>query len=132
MGEFGGLDEFAMSSFAEFSSCFSISLFGLFFIVTRDPSSSCKRGVPKPSCLRIFEKINLNNLSVVFYGAFILQFLDNSKINYYKKKYDIKKYYPIFLTVGDIKNRKGQLDTLRALNLLKDKYKNWADRDVNE
>jgi glycosyltransferase involved in cell wall biosynthesis len=30
--------------------------------------------------------------------------------------------YPIILTVGDIKHRKGQLDTLKSLNLLKEKY----------
>jgi glycosyltransferase involved in cell wall biosynthesis len=38
------------------------------------------------------------------------------------EQYNLKNFHPIILTVGDIKNRKGQLDTLRALNLIKNKY----------
>ncbi len=38
------------------------------------------------------------------------------------KSLGVVNYSPIFLTVGDIKQRKGQLDSLKAITLLKNKY----------
>lgn len=75
---------------------------------------------------KIFENTNLNNLKVVLYGTFELPILDQNEINKYKNKYKITEdHFPILLTVGDIKKRKGQLDTLKAAALLKGKYPNF-------
>jgi glycosyltransferase involved in cell wall biosynthesis len=40
----------------------------------------------------------------------------------YAHKYGIAGQYPIILTVGEIKERKGQLDTLKAVEILKGSY----------
>lgn len=72
---------------------------------------------------RIFEHTQRKNLSVVLYGTFKLPIVPPHKIEEYKHTYQITKdHSPILLTVGDIKKRKGQLDTLKAVALLKGKY----------
>lgn len=72
---------------------------------------------------KISEHTRQKNLSTVLYGTFTLPVLSQNKIEEFKNTYQITKdHFPIFLTVGDIKKRKGQLDTLRATALLKSKY----------
>lgn len=67
----------------------------------------------------ILKNIDIKNISNVFYGTFKLPVLTLDDISELKIKYKLSDRYPILLTVGDIKNRKGQLDTLKAVNLLK-------------
>lgn len=71
---------------------------------------------------RILEKIGLNNTCVVLYGTVKLPELSIDEIKKYKEQYGITRQYPILLTVGAIKERKGQIDTLKAVHLLKTQY----------
>lgn len=74
---------------------------------------------------RIFEHTQRKNLSVVLYGTFKLPIVSPHTIEEYKHAYQITRdRFPVLLTVGDIKKRKGQLDTLKAATLLKGKYPN--------
>lgn len=69
--------------------------------------------------------VNDANTHTIFMGLTKLPQIAPSKINFYKKKYNLAAdHYPVILTVGDVKNRKGQLDTLKAAHLLKDIYPN--------
>ncbi len=59
---------------------------------------------------------------------------DKARLN---AKFQIDGCFPVLITVGAIKKRKGQLDTMKALTLLKNKYPQILyllvgdDRDVN-
>jgi len=64
----------------------------------------------------------LKNITTVLMGTTQLVELSYEEISRYKTIYEIKNNFPIVVTVGDIKERKGQLDTLKSLNLLKEKY----------
>jgi glycosyltransferase involved in cell wall biosynthesis len=59
---------------------------------------------------------------VVFMGTTRLPSLFKDDLEKYRKEFKLNDNYPIFLTVGDIKKRKGQLDTLEAISLLKQEY----------
>lgn len=59
----------------------------------------------------------------IFMGLSKLPNLTNLEIETYKHQYEIKNS-PVILTVGAIKHRKGQLDTLKAINILKGKFPN--------
>lgn len=75
---------------------------------------------------RILEVVKLNNLEIVHLGSTELPILDEDEKNFCRDKFNIKKiHYPILLTVGGIKERKGQLDTLKASLFLKEKYPNY-------
>lgn len=74
---------------------------------------------------KILEYLPLNNIKVVFMGTMLLPELRKSEIEDFKVKQGLEKDFPILLTVGDIKKRKGQLDSLRAAWLLRDKYSHW-------
>lgn len=75
--------------------------------------------------------------SVVFMGTTRLPEVSKEKIEESRIKFGLENTNPIFLTVGDIKKRKGQLDTLKSLNLIKSKYPNFKyvmigdDADTN-
>ena len=62
------------------------------------------------------------NARTVFMGTTDLPNISEDQVSEYKNKYSIQNHTPIFLTVGDIKHRKGQLDTLKGISLIKDKY----------
>jgi len=68
---------------------------------------------------------NLNNLGVVYLGTTKLGKVQPDYLKKVKQKYNIGENKPVFITVGDIKHRKGQLDTLKTLNLLKNKYRDF-------
>ena len=74
---------------------------------------------------RILENVRLKNIKTVFMGANKLPELSEKQKEKYKGKYNLEKNFPIFLTVGAIKERKGQLDTLKSVALLKDRYPNF-------
>lgn len=65
------------------------------------------------------------NSNVVFMGTTKLSRLSTLEMNNYKKEHTVNDQYPIILSVGDIKNRKGQLDTLKALHLIKKDHPNF-------
>lgn len=71
---------------------------------------------------KILEKIKLNNILTVFLGVADLPPLSAAEIDQYRTNHNIKDEHPIFLTIGAIKGRKGQYDSLQAINKLKDKY----------
>ena len=70
-------------------------------------------------------RVSKANLSVVYWGASSLPHpneVDKQRLSEYINI--PKDRWPIILTVGQIKHRKGQLDTLKAIQLLKPKYPN--------
>ena len=71
---------------------------------------------------RILEKANIKNILTVHMGSTLLPDLVNEEIKRYKEEYAIRDEYPIVLTVGAIKERKGQFETLQAISELKKKY----------
>lgn len=67
--------------------------------------------------------INESKLVTVHLGATPLPEVSSDEINQLRQKYHIAPdRFPIVLTVGAIKDRKGQMHTLRAVELLKKKY----------
>ncbi len=69
--------------------------------------------------------LKLDNLVTVYLGTTALPELSAEEIVDFKKQYGIHDQYPILLTVGEIKERKGQLDTLQAAKLLKKQFPNF-------
>lgn len=62
-------------------------------------------------------------LTVVHLGSDKLPALSPEEEEKYRDELSIDSHrFPVILTVGDIKNRKGQLDTLQAVGRLKEKY----------
>lgn len=60
---------------------------------------------------------------VVHLGSDKLPALSSEEEEKYRSELSVdRRRFPVILTVGDIKNRKGQLDTLRAVGQLKEKY----------
>lgn len=67
---------------------------------------------------RLLDSVPLGNVLTVYMGAPLLPEANESASLY--EKFDIPKISgPILLTVGQIKHRKGQLETLRAVSILK-------------
>lgn len=74
---------------------------------------------------RILERVNKKEISVVYMGYEKFQEIKKDRFNFFKLKHNLNNNYtPIIITVGQIKDRKGQLDTIMAIFLLKDKYPN--------
>ncbi|MEK9131681.1 MAG: glycosyltransferase family 4 protein [Patescibacteria group bacterium] len=72
---------------------------------------------------RLVEKTGLQNISVVYLGANDLPIPSEIEISEMFKKYPrLVKKDPIVLTVGAIKDRKGQYETVQAIKILKDRY----------
>jgi phosphatidylinositol alpha-1,6-mannosyltransferase len=59
---------------------------------------------------------------IVHLGNMPLPGVSSEDIETVKKRYGLEKYSPIILTVGDIKHRKGQMQTLKAAVALKDRF----------
>ena len=62
---------------------------------------------------------------VVHLGLTPLPSLSAVEVHQRAEFFKLGNHRPVILTVGEIKDRKGQLDTLRALALLKNDYPNW-------
>jgi len=74
---------------------------------------------------RLLEKMpDLKNITTVYLGLTPLPVLDEGEIQKYKKRFYILNQNPILLTVGEIKERKGQFDTLQAVLVLREKFPN--------
>ncbi|MEK7530601.1 MAG: glycosyltransferase family 4 protein [Patescibacteria group bacterium] len=72
---------------------------------------------------RMLEKIKLDNIITVFWGTSVLEPLNDADFAEQAAFFDIPiDRHPRVLTVGQIKHRKGQLDTLKALAKIKDHY----------
>lgn len=71
---------------------------------------------------RILEKISLSNTSIVPWAPKPLPELTSQQIQEYKRRFQIGSEHPVILTIGQIKQRKGQFDTLRAVAQLRKKY----------
>ena len=68
---------------------------------------------------RILEHIKLKNIEVVHLGITPLPKPSIDQVRQFQDRYAIDNRFPVLLTVGEIKERKGQFDTLRAVRLLK-------------
>ena len=73
---------------------------------------------------RILEKISLKNTSIVPWGPKILPELTSEEKARYRTHFKIGNHNPVILTVGQIKQRKGQYDTVRAVARLRERYPN--------
>lgn len=87
---------------------------------------------------RLLEKIQLSNVITVFWGTSVLTVMPEGERASYYKEFNIPEgASPVLLTVGQIKHRKGQLDTARAVAALKKTYPNilylivGSDDDAN-
>ena len=74
---------------------------------------------------RLLKIVSLTNTNVVPLATSTLKILSKSDADEIVRHYGIVAQTPVFLTVGQIKERKGQLDTLKALNLLKRHHPNF-------
>lgn len=75
---------------------------------------------------KILEKIKLDNLEVVLLGKANIPKIDKNKIDKYNMKHGITdNNYPIFLSVGAIKARKGQYYSTQAISKLYKEYPNF-------
>ncbi len=67
--------------------------------------------------------VSREKMLVVHFGTPVPVIPSVEEVRAYRTKYSIQSdRYPIVLTVGAIKNRKGQFDTLRAIEILKKPY----------
>lgn len=73
---------------------------------------------------KVLENVRLKNISTVYLGHTALPSASLQKINYWRQKLHLENSSPILLTVGEVKNRKGQYDVVEAVNLLKGEYPN--------
>jgi len=73
---------------------------------------------------RILGLVPYIKVEVVSLGTIKLPEVSHKQREEYKKKYNFMSSFPILLTVGAIKERKGQLETVQALYKLKSKYPN--------
>lgn len=71
---------------------------------------------------RILQKFPLKNTSIVPWGPKALPELTAEEKEQYRARFGIGNEHPIILTVGQIKQRKGQYDTLRAVARLRERY----------
>lgn len=72
----------------------------------------------------ILKYIKLDNLEVVYLGTTLMKEPAREELENFKKKYQISLQTPILLTVGALKDRKGQFETLQSVELLKKQYSN--------
>lgn len=75
---------------------------------------------------RMLEKVSLDNIITVFWGSTKLPMLSGQEIERFYEDFNITRgKFPLIVTVGMVKHRKGQLDTLKALAHLKKQYPEW-------
>lgn len=73
---------------------------------------------------RLQAEIESPNLVTIHLGFNKLPEIAEEDMERCKKQFELTISYPVILTVGGIKYRKGQLDTLKAATLLKDEFPN--------
>lgn len=71
---------------------------------------------------RILKYVDLHNIHTVYLASSELPKLEIAEVLEYKEKYKIGTQTPVLLTVGEIKDRKGQYEVVEAVNILKEKY----------
>lgn len=64
-------------------------------------------------------------ITTIFLGVNKLPSINMDRAKEFKLRFGLAEAHPIFLTVGQIKDRKGQLDTFHGLALLKKEYPNF-------
>jgi len=75
---------------------------------------------------RISDEFNLKNVEIAHLGLTLLEDISLDDYDEIEKKYHLNKFEKVFLTVGAIKERKGQFDTLQGISLLKKDYPNFC------
>lgn len=73
---------------------------------------------------RLLEKMPLGNVVVIHFGASPMPELSASERASYEAAFNLGKGAPVILTIGEIKERKGQIDTLRAIIRLRSEFPN--------
>jgi phosphatidylinositol alpha-1,6-mannosyltransferase len=73
---------------------------------------------------RIKEQSPRAKTEVVLLGVTAIPHVPDAYLVQVSEKYAIEGHFPVFITVGQIKHRKGQLDTLQALAQLKREFPN--------
>lgn len=71
---------------------------------------------------KIIEKTGLESAVTIYMGNQPKKTMSQGVVDAYKHKYGLSERYPIILTVGAIKLRKGQLDVSKAISCLRHKY----------
>lgn len=71
---------------------------------------------------RILNAVPRAQVEVVHMGLTKLPNISEVEKAEFKKRFNLPDCSPFILTVGEIKNRKGQYDTLEAVSILKNKY----------
>jgi glycosyltransferase involved in cell wall biosynthesis len=71
---------------------------------------------------RMLEKIKVSNFTLVHWGSTPLPKVSPERLVTLREKFNIKDEHPIILTVGQLKQRKGHFDVLKAIDILKEKY----------
>lgn len=72
----------------------------------------------------VLKYIKLDNLDVAYLGTTPMKMPAQSDLDACKAKYGITSETPVLLTVGALKDRKGQFETVQAVKILKEKYPN--------
>lgn len=71
---------------------------------------------------KVKEAVPMAKVDVVHLGLTKVPKLSEEEISMFKEKFGTIKAYPSVLTVGSVKPRKGQLDTLKAIHILKNEF----------
>ncbi len=71
---------------------------------------------------RILERVPEAHVSVALMGNTPIVRINEKERDVFEAEFKLGNRHPIILTVGEIKNRKGQLDTLKAVARLKTEY----------
>lgn len=74
---------------------------------------------------RIRDVIPLDSIITVYMGLNHMQEPSPEKVQAVQEKYGSIDRHPIFITVGEIKDRKGQLDSLTGMHTIREKYPNF-------
>ncbi|MFZ2522102.1 MAG: glycosyltransferase family 4 protein [Minisyncoccia bacterium] len=73
---------------------------------------------------KILSLVSLKNIHTVYLASSDFPHLSQLEIDGYKSRFGISGVSPIILTVGEIKDRKGQYEVVEAIEILKNKYPN--------
>lgn len=73
---------------------------------------------------KILEYVDLKNIHTVYLASSKLPDLTDDEIGEFKEKYNIKDNTPVILTVGEVKDRKGQYEVVQSVKVLKEYYPN--------
>ena len=71
---------------------------------------------------KILKYINLDNIHTVYLAHSKFSHISQAEIDIYKERFGISDGSPIILTVGEVKDRKGQYEVVESIKILKNKY----------